>query len=553
MKYIVQSTDVDASVVDRLMKIRGIDDDHDKFFDPTFRDYWISWSLLSDFDIGVQRIVHAMERGEKIAIFGDYDVDGVTSSRLLYVFISNMCNYPDVTIRLPNRLADGYGIKSYHLDEMKQAWIDLVITVDNGITSVQEALHAQKIWLDMVITDHHKQLDEIPQAVAVINPQISPDYPFKWICGVAVAFKVAVGIMQHLKYSPERTQQVVDYLLPMVAIGTVADCVPLVSENRLFVKKWLEILNTRQGVPESLLGFIDHINIKWPVDSYHIGYMIWPRINAGGRMVSPYDSLWTLLYSGDSQVKHLENIDKLNTERRQIQEKMFKQAEDRISVDDLLLIAGGVDFHEGVVGIVSGRLTERHYKPSLVYKHDEETGLIVASLRGPDYFSVIDMLYHARAHLDRYGWHKQAWGLTVQVDQFEDACRLMQEYCAINVIPWDNERECQIDTIILPHEMTYQTMQSVMKMAPFGMGNPEPLLARPDVTITSVRKVGKKGNGHLKFTLNYDGVIFDAMWWSKWIRLTEFEVGQTWTLIGKFKSEPQNWYVVVEDIVEGLS
>lgn len=552
MKYVVQSSDFNNSVVERLLAIRGIDDDHDKFFDPTFRDYWIPWELLSDFDVGIERIIHAINIWQKIAIFGDYDVDGVTSSWLLYVFICNFCKHTDVTIRLPNRLEDWYGIKSYHLDEMKEAWIDLVITVDNGIASVQEAVHAQQIWLDMVITDHHKQLDELPQAIAVINPQISPDYPFKWICGVWVAFKVAVGMMKYLNYTPQRTQQIINYLLPMVAIGTVADCVPLVGENRLFVKKWLELLNAREWVPQSLLWFIDYINIKWPVDSYHIGYMIWPRINAGGRMVSPYDSLWTLLHSGESQIKHMENIDKLNTERRQIQEKMFKQAEDRITTEDLLLIAGGEDFHEGVVGIVSGRLTERYYKPSLVYKHDTETGLIVASLRGPEYFSVIDMLYHARRHLDRYGWHKQAWGLTVCQDKFADACKLMQEYCAINVISWEDDRECQIDTIILPHEMTYQTMQSVMKLAPFGMGNPEPLLAWPDVTITSVRKVGKKGNGHLKFTLNYDGVIFDAMWWSKWARLTEFEVGQTWMLIGKFKSEPQNRYVVVEDMVEGL-
>jgi len=531
------------------MCIRGICDDHDDFFSPTFRQYWITPSLLSDFDLWVDRIIAAIERGEKIAIFGDYDVDGVTSSWLLYVFIRNMCKHPQVTIRLPNRLEDGYGIKSYHLDEMKAAGIDLVITVDNGITSVQEALHAKEIWLDMVITDHHKQLDEIPQAIAVINPQTSPDYEFKGICGVGVAFKVAVGMMKKLWFSDKRMQQATRYLLPMVAIGTVADCVPLVGENRLFVKQWLEYLNTRQWVPESLLGFIDHIGIKQEIDSFHIWYMIWPRINAGGRMVSPYDSLWTLLHHGESQKKHLENIDNLNTQRRQIQEKMFKQAEDQVNHDHYLLISGGEDFHEWVVGIVSGRLTERYHKPSLVYKHNAETGMIVASLRGPSYFSVIEMLYCARSLLDRYGWHKQAWWLTVHKDKFEEACALMQGYCDGIMPQWGHERESQIDTIILPHEMTYQSMQSVMKLAPFGMGNAEPVFAWPDVMIASVRKVGKRGNGHLKFTLNYDGVIFDAMWWSKWIRLTDFEVGQTWTLIGKLKSEPGNWYVVVEDII----
>ncbi len=552
MKYTIQSTAFDTPLIDRLLEMRGITDSQDQFFNPTFRDYWIKPSLLSDFEIGIKRILEAVDKGEKIAIFGDYDVDGVTSSWLLYVFIRNILKHPSITVRLPNRLEDGYGIKSYHLDEMKAAGVDLVITVDNGITAVAEMLHAREIGLDVVITDHHKQLDEIPQAVAVINPQTSPDYEFKGICGVGVAFKVAVGMMQRLWYSTWRMQQVIRYLLPMVAMGTVADCVPLTWENRLFVKLWLEYLNTRQWVPQSLLWFIDYINIKWPVDSYHIWYMIWPRINAGGRIMSPYDSLWTLLHHGEKQIKYMENIDNLNTKRRQIQEKMFKLGEEQVNHEHHLLIAGWVDFHEGVVGIVSGRLTERYYKPSLVYKHDQEKWVMVASLRGPGYFSVIEMLYHARELLDRYGWHKQAWGFTVHQDKFDAACVLMQEYCTINLQDGRPDKESTIDTIILPHEMTYHTVKQVLKFAPFGEGNREPLFAWPDVVITAVRKVGQKGNWHLKFTINYDGVVFDAMRWSKWIRLIDFQVGQTWTIIGKLKSEPQNWYVVVEDIVENI-
>jgi single-stranded-DNA-specific exonuclease len=552
MKYVIQSNTFDIPLIERLLELRGITDHQDQFFDPTFRDYWISGSLLSDFDLGVERIVLAVTRGEKIAIFGDYDVDGVTSTRLLYTFIRNILKHPHVTVRLPNRLEDWYGIKSYHLDEMKKAGVDLVITVDNGITAVKEMLYAREIKLDVVITDHHKQLDEIPQAIAVINPQTSPDYPFKWICGVWVAFKVAVWVMKQLWYSSARMQQVMRYMLPMVAMGTVADCVPLTWENRLFVKKWLEYLNTREWVPQSLLWFIDYINIKWPVDSYHIWYMIWPRINAGGRIMSPYDSLWTLLHHGDKQIKYMENIDNLNTQRRQIQEKMFKMSEEQVNHDHHLLIAGGTDFHEWVVGIVSGRLTERYYKPSLVYKHDIKTGIVVASLRGPAYFSVIEMLYSARELLDRYGWHKQAGWLTVHIDKFDAACKLMHEYCTTQLQDGPPDKESTIDTIIAPHEMNYQTVQQVLRFAPFGQGNPEPLFAWPDVVITAVRKVGQKGNGHLKFTVNYGGVVFDAMRWSKWIRLTDFQVGQIWTMVGKLKSEPQNWYVVIEDIVEML-
>lgn len=307
----------------------------------------------------------------------------------------------------PNRLQDGYGLKNKHLDEMKAKNIDLIITVDNGITSYKEAQYAKELGIDLVITDHHHLLADLPDAIAVINPQVSPNYPFKGLAGVGVAFKLICALLSKSKFSPEKRNQIFQYFLPIVAIGTVADIVPLVDENRVIVKKGLEIINTQpSSMPKSLEGFLAALNLKDQVDTYHIGFVIGPRINAGGRIESPYDSLKVLLCESAEQLQHIEKIENINTERRRLQDKAFRIAEKNLNLDAGFLYVCDEDFHEGIVGIVAGRITEKYNKPSAVFKIDKEKQHAVASLRGPDYFSVIDMIAQASPYLLRFGGHK---------------------------------------------------------------------------------------------------------------------------------------------------
>ena len=273
----------------------------------------------------------------------------------------------------PNRIKEGYGLKNLHIDDMKKKGIQLIITVDNGITSVNEAKYALEQKIDLIITDHHKNLEEIPPALAVINPMISPDYPFKGLAGVGVAFKLICAIVEKSTFIQEKKNHVFNYFLPVVAIGTVADVVPLVHENRVIVKRGLELINKgHKHLPSSLKGFLAYLNLKDNVDTFHIGFIIGPRINAGGRIESPYDSLRTLLHSGEKQLQYLDRIEEINTERKKMQDESFKKAETLINLDEKILIVQDESFHEGIVGIVAGRLTEKYTKPSMIIKINAE-------------------------------------------------------------------------------------------------------------------------------------------------------------------------------------
>ena len=300
-------------------------------------------------------------------------MDGVTASYSLYKFLRYFLKYPHVSIMYPHRKEDGYGLKVKHLETMKSKGVKLVITVDNGITSIEEAFYAKTLGIDLIITDHHQPLNELPQAIAVIDPLCSPQYLFKGLAGVGVVFKLINALLSKCKIDNRKKNQIFNFFLPIVAIGTVADVVPLLEENRYIVKKGLELINRfPEGLPPSLKGFLSYLNIKSPIDTYHIGFIIGPRMNAGGRMQSPYDSLNILLHEGEQQTKFLQNIDAINDDRRKIQEQGVKIAETIIDGNANLLVAYGEEFHEGVIGIVAGRLTEKYHKPSIIFKVEPE-------------------------------------------------------------------------------------------------------------------------------------------------------------------------------------
>ena len=526
------------TLIHRLLSVRGIQSDPSLFLYPTFEKLWKDPSLLEGMDVAIERILTAMSRQENIMIFGDYDVDGVTSSWLVYTFFHTFLQYPHISIRLPNRLSDGYGIKNYHLDEIKSAGVSLVITVDCGITAVAEVAHATSIGLDMIITDHHHAGDTLPEAIAVINPQVSPNYLFKWLCGIGVAFKLVRWLTQQLK--PQNKKEIFEYLMPMVAIGTVADCVPLVDENRLFVQRGLQLLNEGKGVPESLLQFIEYVGIKKPVTSYHIGYVIWPRINAGGRILSPYESLNSLLYTGDRQIAHLAKIDELNTERKKTQDEMFKTAEKIVDLTQKILFVASEDFHEGIIGIVAGRLTEKYHRPSVVMSINHDKWLGVASLRGPSYFSVIDMLYEVQHLLERYGGHQQAGGLTITVDRIDTLQTALQEYGTI-ITDELLVKHINIDTPLYVSDfLDLKEIEKIWLLEPFGQGNPEPVFVVQAAKVLSITKVGKTGNGHLKLSIQHGEVVIDVLFWSKGgsIDTLNYEVGSVVDIIATMRIDP---------------
>ena len=244
-----------------------------------------------------------------------------------------------------------------------------------------------------------------------------------------------------------------------------------------------------ESIPSGLRGLLKFLNIQKEIDTFHIGFVIGPRINAGGRIASPYDSLYSLLHSGEKQLAHLEKLESINTERRAMQERMFKEAEASVCSDDAILTIASEDFHEGVVGIVSGRLTEKYNKPSAVFKIDSEKGIAVASLRGPDYFDVIGMIQSAEHLLERFGGHKGAGGLSVKLENLEALREYFKDYCNACITEDNLIKIFTIDTVIYPHEWNDSTLRQINKLAPFGEGNQEPIFLLEKLQINRIEKV----------------------------------------------------------------
>ena len=539
----ILNTNQNQDLLTRLLTIRWITDNVEDFLNPSWDKYRKDPFEFEDMSKAVDRILTAIKNKQRIVVFGDYDVDGVTSAFSVFYFIRNFLNYKDITIRLPSRLKDWYWIKAHHIEEIKNLWASLIITVDNGITSVKEVELANKLGIDVIITDHHKSTTDLPPALAIINPNVGW-YPFKWLAGVGVAFKLCSALASK-KLNKQQKNEFLDFFLPIVALGTIADIVPLIDENRLFVKKWLELLNAGKW-PQALQNFISHLNIK-SIDTFHISFMIAPRLNASWRMKDPYEALKTLLYgSSQKRVEHINTIENLNTQRKGLQDELIKKAEQLIDKKQAILVAVSNEFHEGIIWLVAGKLTEKYNKPSVVIAIDEQKWVGVASLRSPAYFSIIDLLKDSQHLLKRFGGHSQAWWFTIKIDKLEELINQIYAYGKQNIDPKLTKKVLMIDTKVFDGEM--QQLQDVPQLAPFGEGNPQPVLLIEWVQLQDILVVGKNGNSHLKLIGNKENQNFPILFWKKWEMVDKFEKWEIIDIIGKIKNDSFNGGFMVEGI-----
>lgn len=547
MNYKLLTEDHSIPLLDRLLSVRWVFVEHDSFLQPTLsQNRWDPFEL-NDMDKGTDILIQAMKDRKSICIFWDYDVDGVTSSYLMYLLISQYLGYPKVKIMYPDRLKDGYGMKVHHVDIMKAAGHDLIITVDNGITSIQEMIHAKNIGMQVIITDHHKALEIIPEADAVINPQVSDNYEFKWLCWAGVVLKFTNALLKKSTLSLEIQQSIVSHFLPIVAIATVADCVPLLWENRAIVKRWLAQMTRRKDILPSLEGLLNFVNISWPLRSHHIWFIIGPRINAGGRLATGYDSLKTLLFTWEKQIESLKSLDKINDERKKLQKDALELCIEQINIDEPILIATDPSFHEGIVGIVAGRITEKYHKPSIVLHISKEKNIAVGSLRGPSYFDVMQMMqwiqqesfWHGqesdRGILIRFGGHKQAGGLSVHLEDLPLLKRLALEYTATNTNKIETKKKINVDTLLHAHEWNETTLAPLEYMEPFGNSNEEPVFVLQNAIIKWSETVGNRWKWHLKVTINHEGKQIETLYRSKGDRQDLFEPWSQLDIIWKVK------------------
>ncbi|MCZ2127110.1 MAG: single-stranded-DNA-specific exonuclease RecJ [Anaerolineales bacterium] len=459
---------------------------------------------MTDMRVAVERIRAALKRKESIAVYGDYDVDGVTAAALLIEALNKLG--ADAQSYIPNRFDEGYGLNNAALDELKNRGVSLIITVDCGIRSTDEAAHARALGLDLIISDHHHPDDEnLPSALAVIDPKRRGDlYPDKDLAGVGVAYKIAEALYLAKENDGEFSSaaQVLNSLLDLVALGTVADLAPLVGENRTLVKKGLRQMRqtTRQGL-FSLAAVAEIPMAK--LDAGHIGFALGPRLNAAGRLKEALASFELLTTADAFKAGQLaQQLDLQNRERQRLTREMQVRAEE-IALDDgadaCLLFAADEGFNPGVVGLAASRLTEKYYRPAVVaFKGEEETR---ASCRSIPEFHITDALDQCADLLVRHGGHAAAAGFTVRNENLEVLISRLKSIAENQLAGQELKPVVTADMEVDLSEMRPEVYEKGLKyLEPTGYGNREASFVARRMKVKSSRTVGADGK-HLKLVV----------------------------------------------------
>lgn len=474
--------------------------------------------LLTDMAKAVDRINKAISENEKIAIYGDYDVDGITSTYILTDFLTS-CG-ANASFYIPSRFDEGYGLNVSAIDMLKSEGISLIITVDTGITAVDEAIYARNFGIDIIITDHHMLKDAIPSAHAVINPKRDEGvYPFSHLAGVGVCFKLIYALSG-------MDDTVIEKYADIIAIGTIADMVPLIAENRFIVKKGLEKLKNCENVGLNALFEVSGIN-KTEVSCGTVGFGIAPRLNATGRLDSALTSVELLMEKDwENAILIAQMLESKNKQRQADEQEIFKSALKKINEKKLyendVIVVSGEGWHNGIIGIVSSRITEMFYKPSVVITINE-SGEGKASGRSIKGFNLFDALEHCGHLLIKYGGHELAAGLTIEKDRIEEFDRFINEY-AENIFGDDMAvPTIDIDAEIKPTDISKSVMTELSRLEPCGIGNRQPIFCIRDAKITNIRET--HGGQHAFLALEKDGVKIDAPGFNMQNELAEFSIG----------------------------
>ena len=490
--------------VSQILRNRGIDTDEkiNMFMNPSL-DYLRDPYLLKDMDKTVERIKEAVVNKERVWIYGDYDVDGVSSTSVFILYFKSIGF--DVRYYIPNRLKEGYGINKDAIDYIESEGCDLIISVDCGITSVEEATYAKEKGIDMIITDHHECQDEIPDAYAVVNPKQSDcNYPFDMLCGCGVAFK----IIQALTPDDIFKKTIYDYI-EIVTLATICDVVPLVDENRIIVKNGLELMkNGRNTGLKALIGVCGVDTER--IGSSHIGFTIGPRINASGRL--GFSDLGVSLFTETDPEKAVEiahKLDEKNEERQMIELKIHHEAEmliknDPSYNDDKVLVMAHDGWQHGVIGIVASKLTEKYYKPTVLMCIDD--GKATGSARSIKGFSIFDALCDSSELLDKFGGHEQAAGLSIDVENLDEFRKRINAYADEHLTDIDMVEEINAEFELSEESADFKLIEELHRLEPFGVSNPTPRFIMRNCLLNDIRIIGKNRQ-HLKLEIEKNEVF----------------------------------------------
>ena len=488
-----------------LMNIRGLDDaahlreflgEGEPLSDPF---------LLKDMDKAAARITRAVDNMEKIAVYGDYDADGVTSTAMLYSYLET--RGADVIFYIPQREGEGYGMNMGAVEYLKEKGVSLIVTVDNGISSVQEVARANELGIDVVVTDHHRPQAILPDAVAVVDAYRPDDTsPYKHFSGVGIAFKLLMA----LEDGAGDVEDLLEAYSDLAAIGTIGDIVPLTGENRTLIRAGLERLS--QSDRPGVQALLENAGIAGKaLTSTNVAFTLVPRINATGRMGAPERAVRLLISGYEEEAEVLsEEICADNEERRRVEaeiaEAAFADIEAKGYMKDRVVVVDGENWHHGVIGIVASRVTERCGKPCMIISRGETEAK--GSGRSIEGFSLFEAICACGDLLIKFGGHPMAAGITLKPENIEAFRKRINQYAAEH-FPQMPTQTVTLDCKLNPAALSVSMAQSLTQLEPFGNGNPQPVFGLFNMELSNVTPVG--GGGHLRLTLEKNGAVITAM------------------------------------------
>ena len=517
------------------------------FLNPTRKNFHDPF-LMPDMEIAVERIIKAINDKEKIIIYGDYDVDGITSITVLKSFLEERGIQIDQYI--PNRLEEGYGLNKPAIEKIAQDNYDLMITVDCGISAIDEIEYANSLGIETIVTDHHEVGDKLPNAIAVVDAKRKDNqYPCRDLAGVGVVFKLiqAIGIKlgleekEYLKY------------LDIVCVGTISDIVPLVDENRVIAKLGLMLVTQTKNMGlKSLLMSSGYKNI----DSNTISFGVAPRINACGRMGHADEALKLFLSKDIYEVNELtKKLNDYNTLRQTKEKAIYEDAINQIETNKLneknAIIIGGENWHHGVIGIVSSKITELYFKPSILLCYEGD--LAKGSGRSITGFDLHEALMKCQNTIDRFGGHAMAIGITIKRDKFEEFKKEFEEVAKKTkideIIPIIN-----IDAKINLNEINKEMVASLKQLEPFGEGNKTPIFAFKNLKIDSIRALSE--GKHIKMTLKDGNTIINAIGFNLGYLADEYRIGDKIDVVGTLEINSfngvDNLQINIKDVMKSI-
>ena len=487
-----------SPIIEKLLLQRGITtaSEAKQFLSPDI-EFLHGPESIKDIDKAAKRVQDAIAANEKILIYGDYDADGVTSTALMYKTLKEL--NADCDFYIPNRFTEGYGLNEQAIHAAKQNGFTLIITVDTGITAIHEANVAKLLGIDLIITDHHEPQKELPEVTAIIHPVLSEDYPFKELAGVGVAFKFSQYL---LGYFPKQ-------FLEYVAIGTIADLMPLKNENRILTHFGLTALSTSHT--PGIQALKNKCNIEGNVSEEDVGFLMGPRLNAVGRLQDASLAVELLLTESLEEANYFaEEIDLLNQQRKQIVSQITEEAEKMADPEKHgMIIVANEGWNEGVLGIVASRLVQKFDRPAIVLNYNQETGLLKGSGRSIPAFDLFTNCMKVRDLFTNFGGHAQAAGMTIANENLAVLQESLDQLVAAELSPDDFKQEIIISGSIHLNEIDEHVIDEMNKLAPYGMGNPKPIFKIKKIP-KDARQIGSKKN-HLKLQFSEDGNNLDGI------------------------------------------